>query len=349
MNAKNDNYKVFMAENVWILTKEKIASSWLKDVFDYDWITVSFNQETQVVSIDPLHLQQNSSLEENKFNKLSNDFINDWNLLINSSELKKEFIFLIKNPIHKFITGWIQDNIMRKINDGFIDDEKLRLASHFTDFEIEQFFNYIKNIPKPDNVRNQFPDVTELPIEFKNIYEEFILPSQYDYFRRDVNDVIYDMTSGHSSQNLYMLWDMLFHNKLNIDISKIQIIDIDIQDLEYTLFKKYNIFINERSTYRHTRGIYLKNKVHNYMINQHNLINSVLSLQLFFWFEIISKVYSKEFHHKSPIFEFLKPITKCKEKFFISETDDFFKIYSHFNWYKNFVHTEPLVYTTNQN
>jgi hypothetical protein len=343
MINNHDEHYVFQIQTAWIITREKIASTWLKEQLNCEYIRFYLNQQQFSIIFEEYPYNEEDYMDILKYNEMCDSFKNEWSSLKNCLKTKKQFIFLIRNPIHKFISGWIQDNIMRKLNDNFIDDEKIRLQKYFSIQEIDDFFDYAKKYSIVNNSRDAFPDVDNLSIQFKDIYEEFCFPREYDIFNKNIQDFGKLVDSGHPSQNLYTLWYLLFKNKFNIDTTQIDIIDIDIQDLEYTLSNKYNFEPSNPLAYKHTRGMYLKTKSYIYLSKHYTIINKYFGLQLFFWFEIISKLYEK-----SENFEYLKPISSYKEKYYIPDNADFFDIFTHMNWYSFLPESISLNYYENK-
>lgn len=339
-----NKYKLVYTTNVWILTKEKIASTWLKTHFNYEWVYVKFNQQTLEIEIEEYENQDNKIINLDSYNEISQKFKKEWNLFRNNLESEKKFMFLIRNPIHKFISGWIQDNIIRKVNSGFLEQEQKRLYNFFSNTQVDNFIQYIRDtIEKEDLLGPRyFPDVNEIPLIHKDIYEEFILPSDGSFFKQNTNSLFIDMTTGHVEQDLFMIWNILFKNPYNLNLNKIKILDIDIENLESVLINDYNLPINKKNTFYHTRGTYLKNKTYRYMTKYHRIINGIFNLQLFLWFEIISKIYPQELNND---ISKLKSFESYKEKYYISKESDFFNIYSHLFWYNIEPKNISLIYT----
>jgi len=339
-----NKYKVINTSNLWIITKEKIASSWLKTHFNYEWVYIKFNLQTLEIEIEEYENQDNRMIHLDSYNEISQKFKQEWNSFRNNLESEKKFMFLIRNPIHKFISGWIQDNIIRKVNSGFLEQEQKRLYNFFSNTEVDNFIQYIRDtIQKQSLLRSQyFPDVNEIPLVYKDIYEEFILPSDDSFFKQNTNSLFIDMTTGHSEQDLFMIWNILFKNPYNLNLNKIKILDIDNENLEDVLVNDYNISINKKNTFYHARGPYLKNKTYTYMIKHHRIINTICNLQLFLWFEIICKIYPKEFSNDALR---LKSIQSYKKKYYMPDEVDFYNIYSHLFWYNINPKIISLTYT----
>ena len=310
-------FKLFNFNNSWILTKEKIASSWLVEQVE-GWCEVYIHNHTHEIK----HIKFESAhtnFSEEKYYECLNKFVHSWNLFIQGKKTDDNFIVLIRNPIQKFISGWVQDNIMTKVSKELIERENIRLLEYFDDYLVDKFIEFVNK--QATTAENAFPDVESLPFKFKDIYEEFCFPRNQIFFKRNVKTVLDCTLYGHPSQDLFIAWNLLF-NKQSLNKDSLHIIDIDLEDLSSVLQNKFNIKLKEGNTFRNKRSEYLINKAYTHLSEHYTIINHLLSLQIFFWFQIVSRIYKDVPHHK------------YKEKYFIDEDLDFFDIQTHLNWWK---------------
>jgi len=321
-------FKLFNFNNSWILTKEKIASSWLVEQAE-NWCELYIHNHTyELKFIDFENAETNLSKE--KYYELQHKFVNSWTLFRRGEKTDDNFIILIRNPIQKFISGWVQDNIMTKINKEFIEREHIRLSEYFDDYLVDRFIEFVNK--QATTAGSTFPDVSSLPFKFKDIYEEFCFPRNQKFFRQNVKTVLDCTLYGHPSQDLFIVWSLLF-KKSTLNNDALHIIDIDLEDLSDTLQNKFNIKLKEGNVFRNKRSEYLINKAYTYLSVNYNTINHLLALQIFLWFEIVSKLYGNTPNHI------------YKEKYFIDTALDFFDIQTHLDWWKYIPTTISLTYT----
>jgi hypothetical protein len=331
-----NRFILFYSNNSWILTKEKVASSYLKDRFDYDWIEVDINNFSFEIHNIPLHHRSNFDMPEEKYIEYQQKFESDWNNLISNNNKSTNFIFLLRNPINKFVTGWVQDSIMRKVNDDYLYIEQERLSNFFEKEEVDSFINYVIDTINQERMLGPryFPDVQEIPLKYKDIFEEFCFPKNNDFFKNDIETFLNLTTTGHPAENLYLVWRLCFEKSINFDCNNVHIIDIDLQDIDLTLSKKFGIEFAEKNVNYNKRGDYLKNKAYIYLSQNHFSVNSILQIEMLFWYEIISKLYPKELYESDTLPPLLKPLSSYKKKYFIPEHLDFYNFQVHMNWYR---------------
>ena len=321
-------FKLFNFNNSWILTKEKIASSWLVEQVE-GWCEVYIHNHTheiKLVNFESAH----TNFSEEKYYECLNKFAHSWNLFIQGNKADDNFIILIRNPIQKFVSGWVQDNIMTKVTKEFIERENIRLLEYFDDYLVDRFIEFLNK--QVTTTGSTFPDVSSLPFKFKDIYEEFCFPRNQIFFKRNVKTVLDCTLYGHPSQDLFIVWNLLF-KKQSLNKDSLHIIDIDLEDLSSALENKFNIKLKEGNTFRNKRSEYLINKAYAYLSEHYTTINQLLSLQIFLWFEIVSRIYKDT------------PHDDYKKKYFIDDTFDFFDIQTHLNWWKYIPTKISLTYT----
>jgi len=325
-------FTAFYSNNCWILTRQKIASSWLIEQFNRIWITVEIDPISYDISFDKRRL----TVTDEQYDELSHKFLSDWNELKRNPSAESHFIFLTKNPIHRFISGWVQDNIMAKIH--FLDEEHERLLKYFDVELVDKFIEFVKQqINEPQNT---FPDTPSLPVEFSNIYDEFCFPRNCDYFNTDINTYVYHISSDtHSKEVIYFLWQLLI-TKPFVANDNVHIIDIDLENIKQILPEKFNVDFKHENAYSNTRGDYLRNKAYAYLSEQVGILNPMLYADLFIWFELIRKIYFKdEFfgyccEQRTYDMKTTKMVSDYKKKYNIPNDLDVFNIHTHINWYR---------------
>jgi hypothetical protein len=340
-------FKLFNHNDCWIITREKIASSWLVEQFEYKWNEFFVETETYNVTFKSLSDLNNEATTV----ELQQKFLEDWNNFKSGKNHTKNFIFLTKNPIHRFISAWIQDFIMRKIYN--LDEERNRLLKYFNKDVVDKFIQFAKE--QSSEGEKTFPDVSSLPAEFEEIYEEFCFPRDFDFFNVSAEKYYDNMNDTHTTDNLLLMWEFLFDKRFNTN-NKLHIIDIDFENLENTLQNKFSIPLKKEKVFDNSRGNYLKSKSYKYLSNpQHRkLINSFLFPHLLLWFNIIYKIYFTDacasgqcevcgqttYDHKK-----IKVISNYKKKYCIPYYLDVFDLKTHITWWKYLPKDITLTYT----
>lgn len=335
----NENkYTVFNSGDVWILTKEKIASSTLKNNFNNHWLELyidKYNYEIQHIA-RPDYFDQFGMTEE-RYQFLQNKISEDWHLFKQGST-QVDFIFLIRNPIHKFITGWVEDYVLGKLRSNNLEPDIERLKRHYKLNHVNNFIDYAR---KEYAEKSMFPETDTLPSIYKIIYEDFCFPHRHyeSFFNRDCSSVFKQLASLHPPENLYPLWKLIFKRPFDFDKSKLHIIDIDLENIEYTLPHIFNIPI-KREHKSNVRTNYLKYKSYKYLSQHQYVINGMVDIELFFWFELVSKLYPKEVYETNPLPPELKSIESYKKNYFMPDHLNFFDLQTHREWWK---YTPPEV------
>jgi hypothetical protein len=337
MIEKLTRYTIFNSNNSWILTTEKIASSWLKGQFDFNYTEIFIDSYTYELR----HIKRDSYLDvsESVHNELQVKFSHDWNKFVNGSN-EYNFIFFIRNPVNKFMTGWVQDFVIRKLNVGFIEQEIERLSKHFYHKDVDKFINYA--LKEKQEGGDRFPEVDSIPFEFKNIFKEFCFPSRHheNFFHTEASVLIEHTRSGHIPENLYLLWKLLFKKPFEFNNDNLYVLDIDLEDTKSVLENKFNIPAN-KDVDKYVRHPYFKTRTYDYLSKEYVIINALLETEIFFWFEIVSKLYPSISQFAST------SVPKYKERFYIPNELEFYDLETHMNWWKYEPPETWLKYTKN--
>lgn len=218
-------------ENFYIFSQPKVASSWLHNLY-YDDRT---KENTQSFYLNQLTFEIQESTH------LPNSFLENWKKFVNDEEIEKDFVFLMRDPITKTITGLLQDVIYDKLN---LIIQDIKNYQNLKSDEIDELYNFHVNQPFEEWWRNP-------TFEINNKIEK-ILSILVDKIIQDIfNDVqtILKIRDGHSSTNYFFLHRLLKNLKKNQ--SKIKIIDIE----------KENIFDYLKQTYNLSKSNEFKNSV----------------------------------------------------------------------------------------
>jgi hypothetical protein len=295
MNEKQSilhNIFCYKSNNFYVLTLPKIASSWLYELF-------LNNPQFRDIPIDSVKNIDNNNVHINQLNLFTEydtinashdviEFSKDWESMISGNSSDKDFIFLMRDPIDKFITGIMQDVVFQnfKMNSPHILDI---LKTYPDKKELDDFFKFHKEntISKNDewwHTSNlQWSDCAY------NVMV-YIVDTILSKWLSDVDNII-SYRSGHSSLNLFLYYKILFNS--NVDLNKIKILDIDTENIYDFLIKKYkmDVSIEHNEKYNPT-AIVFKDIVKSSMKKYENLLISVLSIDILLYCDLHNHLYS---------------------------------------------------------
>jgi hypothetical protein len=292
--AKSILHNVFCykSNNFYILTLPKIASSWVYELF-------LNNPKFRDIPIDSVKNIDNNNVNINQLNLFTEydtinashdviEFSKDWENMVMGNSSDKDFIFLMRDPIDKFITGIMQDVVFQnfKMNSPHILDI---LKTYPDKKELDDFFKFHKENTIPENdewwhtPNLQWPDCAYSVI----MYIVDVILSKW---LSDIDNMI-DYRSGHSSLNLFLYYKILFNS--NVDLNKIKILDIDAENIYDFLIKKYkmDVKIEHKEKFNPT-AIVFKDIVKSSIKKYENLLISVLSIDILLYCDLHNHLYS---------------------------------------------------------
>lgn len=213
-------------KNFYILTQPKVASSWLHDLY--------FNSNTKKENLRFFYVNQ-LTLELIPNDALTDEFVDDWYKLINNETPKKDFIFLMRDPLSKIVTGLMQDVIYSKL---LIEVTNINNHQNLSLEEINKFNNF-------HSKQNEFEWWRNTNIELNSDIERilFILvDTLIQKWFKDPQNII-ELRNGHKSTNYFLLYKILKNNIKSkiIDIEKENIFDFIQQTYNFNadvVFKK---------------------------------------------------------------------------------------------------------------
>ena len=311
-------YSTHDTKKFYINTTAKTASSWCAARFD--------NPEPTLFHVS------NMTIDET-FNETPSESFTlmkkDWNSLVKGKSCKKDFIFLIRNPLEKLVTGFIQDVLLKEIHAHSLSSPifiQFIRGLGYTEYETEAFCNYYN--PQFYNHKdredyNNFPDV--------NVFgkDDVFLPMYYDivetiidHWANDLPRFINEFNSNHKESNLIFILKLLAFPPNKLDVSKIRVIDINRQNLGDTLKSIYGIKVDSSKV--HARTSTFKHLIYLAFTKHIPLINAFLSTELTLYSEIINKLYPCEIYatnKKSSLPNYIYPIDKFLSQEEISGKD----------------------------
>ena len=280
-------YMIFESKKFYLQTTAKTASSWCNNKFgEPNNITFKIN----TLKGYPDAIEKDDS-EQTKY-------VKDWNSLMNGKSCKKDFVFLIRNPLEKVVTGFIQDVLLSEINESSPKSllfQKYLLDLGYSQYEVTSFCNYYnplfhthrgKNFQTFPDVANFGPDNIYLPIFYT------MIESLVDHWCTNIPRVINEVNQGHKMSNLLLVLKLLTFPPPNVDISKIHVMDINRQNIGESLNMKYGMKI--KTGKMHAREPMFKHMVFGAFKKHIELLSAFLSTELTIYSEIINKLYPSE-------------------------------------------------------
>ena len=282
-------YMIFESKKFYLQTTAKTASSWCNNKFG-DPNNISFKINT---------LKGYSGASE-KDDSEQTKYVKDWNSLMNGKSCKKDFVFLIRNPLEKVATGFIQDVLLSEINESSPKSllfQKYLLDLGYSQYEVTSFCNHYnplfhtqrdrgKNFQTFPDVANFGPDNIYLPIFYT------MIESLVDHWCTNIPRVINEVNQGHKMSNLLFVLKLLTFPPPNVDISKIHVMDINRQNIGESLNMKYGMKIETGKM--HAREPMFKHMVFGAFKKHIELLSAFLSTELTIYSEIINKLYPSE-------------------------------------------------------
>jgi hypothetical protein len=282
----------YKSKKFYILTLPKIASSWLYEVFlnNHNLRDIPKNKlknkDDNSVGINQITL--NTAFNPNEVSYDIIEFSKDWANLIDGSVIDSDVIFLMRDPIDKFITGIMQDFIFKefKMNSPHI----LKILNTYPNKkELEQFFVFDKeNTPQLNDEWWHNPGMYWPEYTYNVMY--YIVSSILENWISDV-DNIQDYRQSHSSLNLFLYYKILFNS--NIKKDTIKIVDIDTENIYDYLVKNYNMPIhNDFNTKLNPTADVFKKIVKTSIKKYENILRVILMMDVLMYCDIHNYIYS---------------------------------------------------------
>ena len=295
------SYMSYESKKFYLQTTAKTASSWSNMRIDDTPVNLSFKINTLKAYTEAAEIGEG---EESDYGKQQKKTIKDWNSLMNGKSCKKDFVFFIRNPLEKVATGFVQDVLLKEINEDSVNSllfQKYLLDLGYSKYEVTNFCNFYNPNFHAQNKRGgvnsknfqNFPDVSNFGTDniFLPIFYHMI-ESIVDHWCTDIPRVINEVNQGHKMSNLLFILKILTYPPHNVDISKIHVMDINRQNIGESLNSKYGMKIDTAKA--HSREPYFKHMVFAAFKKHLPLLSSFLSTELTIYSEIINKLYPLE-------------------------------------------------------
>lgn len=283
----------YKSKDFYILTLPKIASSWVNKLFidnislrdtslddNIDNNSVNINQ----ISLNIEGISGNESYDVKEFYK-------DWNDLINGNEVNIDFIFLIRDPVSKFITGLMQDVILHDFK-----IESPHIVNILNDYpnkeELNQFMDF-HQIMTEENNNDEWWHITN--IKFPNfaynvIY--YVIEKILDSWLSDINNLI-EYRRGHKNMNLFFCYKLLFNSK--IDSSKLKIVDIDTDNIYDFITENYKVKLDKEASYKFNETADILKKIVKKVMLKYDLqLTSIISVDTLLYCDLYNHIYKTQ-------------------------------------------------------
>jgi len=244
--------EVFFNDKCLLITKPKLAHSWCRNNFlknnskevlsytqnDKSTISSTFNSSFE---IDFTSLELNILNTDNKnsnFNTESVEYAEEvktvWNSILSRNE-KRDIVVIYRNPLLGWISGFFQDTFSK------------------VDFETEKhspyFIKFIQQLNIPEQEKNRFIE----KCKFSNSYYELIRDDDFNIIMSGILELFLEryieevkFKTGHSETWIPFIFKLV--NSLDIDTSKIKLLDIYDAPLEIQLKNYLDINPNDIDT-----------------------------------------------------------------------------------------------------
>lgn len=292
----NSWFNLHITPKFYLFTQPKIASSWSYEQFgdfyrfqiELQTLKISSKSEDDWIKTAITLERQKKGIKDAEKKKLI-QFYRDWNNLVDGKSSKKEFIFLIRNPIDKKIAGFIQDVLLYSLNHRSFNSPfliKHWLESGFTRDEIYEYKSECDR-------KNHFPGFAGKNNEFVPLLRKAIRPVVDNWFDSTII-FINEVNDDHKHTN-YFLHHKLFASRNNkIDKSKIRLIDIDRQNIGLTFQHQFGMKMDADKF--HEREAVLKNLVYEAFLPHMNQLMSQIKHECLIYCDLINYIYPAEMY-----------------------------------------------------
>ena len=343
---EESRWTIHEGDTWYLINGPKLMSSWAHGAHKR-FCEISFR--TSDLSIDQVHtnekmLAQGSEFTQPEAEKFAKRVTADWEKLRNGENSSKTFVFVMRNPTQKFLSGLIQDTISNFYEDPwrahFSNPENKEFKEDFNRlmFEkghsldlIEEFMNSDSNV-----------DAWSLDRKFLGIYKDALMIPIEWYFESPI-----PAWRTHMNMDIFILHKILFHSQhsknRNFNNQMVRIVDMDKECVGTVLNKlsgkeeKYNyggeygldsgrvIGKPAQAEEFNIRGKLMKSLIFEGIFDKEEYLNKIkflLSGREYCWFEIMNKLYPWHMYDKALGIE-KKPFSAYKDTYGITDWENF--------------------------
>lgn len=295
-NIFADSIFCYKSKKFYVLTLPKIASSWMHELFtqntslrDVPTDKTDLNDFNRLM-INQLNLKVNHEYDGDFVAHDTTEFSKDWESLLNGNKIEKDFIFLMRNPIDKFIVGVMQDFLFK---DFFVDSPIISdlLTKYENKEELKEFYDFHnKEFSETGNAEWWHSPPIKFSTEVYNVLS-YLIKCILEKWMSDVKNIP-DYRTGHKNTALFLYYKILFNS--NIDKNKIKIIDIDKENIFNYLNEKYDLKLNVEFKQKfNLNHPLIKIMAKNCMIEYRDIINEILATDILLYCDLYNHLYSE--------------------------------------------------------
>ncbi len=348
---EESKWTIHEGDTWYLLSGPKLMSSWAHGVYKR-FCQITFR--TSDLSIEKVFtnetmISQGSEFTQSEAEKFAERVKEDWEKMRNGEDSSKTFVFVMRNPTQKFLSGLIQDTISNYYEDPWISHFSNPANKEFKEdfnrlmFEkghsldlIEEFMNSDTNV-----------DAWKLDRKFLQIYKDALMIPIEWYFESPT-----PAWRTHMNMDIFILHKILFHSQhsknRNFNNKMVRIVDMDKECVGTVLNKlsgkeeKYNYNrLPDGSEYglapdrvsgkpaqageHNIRGKLMKFLIFEGIFAEEKYLNKIkflLSGREYCWFEIMNKLYPWHMYDKTLGIE-KKPFSAYKDTYGITDWENF--------------------------
>ena len=334
------SWEVSLYDNFCIFNLPKLASSLLQG-----WNScnnnllceafVTFNTDTGKI------IKSNTKDGIGDSNKHLETFTNIWNKQFDGEPSEYKFIFLMRNPTHKFISGIMEDTFVRTyggesnlptFNESLTKFSTLYLNWKHNMIELghsKTMLDEFKNDNVPINCK------TSIKEKYLDIYRDTILMPFKEYIKSNTYH------QPHTSIDIFFLHSLVLKStKRTFSNSAIRIFDLDKENILQLLKELIgsDVCIQELAAAdtdgTNKRGDLPRLIFYEYIIHNTEVLNYIkklVRLDEYCWFELINKMYPKHLYEKV-MSDTISPYNHYKKRYYIKEDSDLNKLETYAQW-----------------
>lgn len=296
---------VYALKNHYIFNQPKVASSYMDN---YGESSLLMNVSFDRLTFEILEIGESGSAEEElstiryeKKGQISReqkykDFKNDWKNLIQNKPTKRKFVFLVRNPIQKFIAGITQDFVIinqdEQLQGQIVEIKKDSNSKYYTEWSFKNGLHqeqYEERIQSRLKLYYEHPDCM-IPVSEADVED----------FGAGILHRGGYMGGGHMKDYTFFYYGLF--EKLNgcSPKSPLSLIDINIQSLHNTLWdwgyrqKRQGLGLKRNDTRQHVKPKLLNIMVR-YLISKKSwggITNEAMKTNTQAWIQLIKRQYS---------------------------------------------------------
>ena len=338
-------FNLYKLKNCWVLTHPKIASSFMDE---YASRGASTSLQYQIQFGEGFKYIQSCHASELDPSTQEPNFSNEWESLLRGEEIDKKIIFLTRNPIHKFITGLLQDIVLPQLNPSIISTPwylESMIDEKHDPVLVDSFIREVEDGRIGDfGGQALFPDLDVLEGKYKDLYESTIKHTLDGYPKESGFKAVYDsIQDGHRTQLQLELYNFIIDPPTGFNIKAIKVVDIHKEDLQLILESLGEITPqailneNEKKKNIHERSPILQETIRKILSEHGDIINKLILPNLYGWVNLLKIIYPTDTSDKKATVDNpIHTLEKFQSKQYLNnpfkEYSDIFNPEFYFSW-----------------